>query len=219
MLEKILILLCLTSAAAGQLCKPDASDGYKVRISIKTALGDQAYLWDEKEMFLFRSTMAYAMRGQLSQQFDVSNIIVCEETARVSFWFVVTSPLNMSNLVDKKSVEEAVRKHRNRINSAFLLTDETLEFDGIPRTLEAPFTPDTPPWLIVFGVVMGAVVAGIIVFIGSSVVQKKRKKNQKTPEDEDSEEEESRGKTMESGAANEGVYNMSFSDEERFTQI
>ncbi|KAM7011914.1 collectrin [Tautogolabrus adspersus] len=235
MLEKILILLCLSSAAAGQLCKPDASDGYKVRLSIRTALGDQAYMWDKKEMFLFRSTMAYAMRGQFNgQEFDcetnelfivlwnfpsVSNIIVCEETPRVSFWFVVTSPLNTSNLVDKKNVEEAVRKHRNRINSAFLLTDETLEFDGIPRTLEAPFTPDTPPWLIVFGVVMGTVVAGIIVFIGSSVVQKKRKKNRKTPEDEDSEEEESRGKTVENGAANEGVYNMSFSDDERFTRI
>ncbi|XP_035508716.1 collectrin [Morone saxatilis] len=216
MLEKILILLCLSSALAEQPCKPDASDGYKVRISIKTALGDEAYVWNENEMFLFRATLAFAMRSHLNgQEFNVSNIIVCDETPRVTFWFVVTSPLNTSGLVDKGVVEEAIRKSRNRINSAFLLTDKTLEFIGITPTLAAPVNPDTPPWLIVFGVVMGAVGAGIIVVLVSPLVLKKCKKNEETDKDE----EETRVKAVENGSTREGVYNMSFSDDERLTQM
>ncbi|XP_026160837.1 collectrin [Mastacembelus armatus] len=213
MLEKILFLLALSSALAEHPCTPDASDGYKVRLSIKTALGDQAYAWNDNEMFLFRATLAFAMRSHFNgQEFDVSNIIVCDETPRVSFWFVVTSPLNTTHLVDKEDVEQAVRKSRNRINSAFLLTDKTLEFIGIPPTLAAPVNPDTPPWLIVFGVVMGAVCAGIIVLLVSSLIRKKRNKNEEN-------EEDAQVKTVENGIASEGVYNMSFSDNERFTQM
>lgn len=218
MLGKILILLSLSSVLAQELCTPDASDACKVRLSIRTALGDQAYVWNENEMYLFRATLAFAMRTHFTgQQFEVSNIVVCDETPRVSFWFVVTSPLDASRLVNKTDVEEAVRKSRNRINSAFLLTDKTLEFIGIAPTLAAPVSPDPPPWLIVFGVVMGAVTAGIVVVLVSSQVQKKRKKNEKDG-DEDG-EEDTRGKTVENGAASDGVYNMSFSDDERLTQM
>ncbi|KAK2835902.1 hypothetical protein Q5P01_016386 [Channa striata] len=207
MLETIFFLLCLSSALAEQLCKPDASDGYKVRLSIRTALGKEAYDWNENEMFLFRATLAFAMRNHISgHKFEVSNIIVCDETPRVSFWFVVAYP-NISNLVDKGLVEEAVRNSRHRINSAFLLTDKTLEFIGIPPTLAAPVNPATPPWLIVFGVVIGLVGAGIIILLVSSLVQRKRRKN-----------EDTRGKIVENGH-NEGVYNMSFSDDDRFTQM
>ncbi|XP_034556220.1 collectrin [Notolabrus celidotus] len=205
---KTVVLLCVLSAVAEPLCRPDASVSNKVRLSIKTALGDEAYAWDDNEMFYFRATVAYAMRRQIMGQiFEVSDILVCNETARVSFWFVVTRP-NTGVLVGKEHVNEAVRKHRDRFNNAFMLTDDTLEFIDIPPILTAPFEPDTPPWLIVFGVVMGVVFAGIIFLIGSSVVQTKRKKKQKTV-----------GVNEESNAVNEGAYNMSFSDDEQFTRI
>ncbi|XP_008296983.1 collectrin [Stegastes partitus] len=218
MLDKILFLLCLAAALADQRCMPGAPQGFHVRLSIKTALGDEAYVWNENEMFLFRASLAFAMRNHMGgQQFEVSNIIVCNETERVSFWFVVTSPLDTSQLIDQENVEVAVRKSRNRINGAFLLNDKTLEFIGILPTLAAPFIPATPPWLIAFGVVMGAVGAGIIIMLVSSVVQRKRKANEKT-RDEDN-DEETRVKTVENGAARDGVYNMSFSEDERFTEM
>ncbi|XP_070817458.1 collectrin [Chaetodon trifascialis] len=220
MLEKILFLLCLSSALASELCTVGNADGYKVRLSLKTALGNQAYVWNESEMFLFRATLAFAMRSHFnSQEFNVSNIIVCNQTERVSFWFVVTSPQDASALVDKENVEEAVRKSRNRINGAFLLTDKTLEFIGINPTLEAPTVPATAPWLIVFGVVMGAVGVGIVALLVSSVVQKKRKKKENMDDDDDEDDEEARVKTVENGTASEGVHNMSFSVEERFTKM
>ncbi|XP_039463503.1 collectrin isoform X1 [Oreochromis aureus] len=175
-----------------------------------------AYPWSKNEMFLFRAALAFAMRDYTNgEEFGVSDIHPCDETERVSFWFVVTRP-NTTDLVDKGTVEMAIKKSRNRINGAFLLTDQTLEFDGIYPTLAAPVSPATPPWLIVFGVVMGAVSVGIIALLVYPLVQRKLKKN-KDADDEDS-DEETGVKTAEIGA-NDGIYNSMFSDDERFTQM
>ncbi|KAK7878383.1 hypothetical protein WMY93_031013 [Mugilogobius chulae] len=214
MLERVLVLVLASAALAQDLCRPDAPEAYKVRLSIKTALGDEAYTWNDSELFLFRATLAFVMRNVLpDQQFEVSNILVCNQTPRVSFWFVVTSVNNPNSLIEKQYVESAIRKYRYRINSAFLLTDQTLEFLGIPPTLAAPVVPGTPPWLIAFGVVMGIVGAGIVYFLVSAVVQRKRKKNEKTLGEDDE------ARTVSENGNVDGIYNRSFSDEEKVTEM
>ncbi|XP_061539955.1 collectrin [Phycodurus eques] len=223
---KVIFLLSLALASAQRLCAPGASDGYKVRLSIRTALGDNAYVWNQNEMFLFRAMLAFAMRTHFDgQDFQVDDVVVCEETARVSFWFVVTWPTDAGRLVDGGEVDLAIRKCRNRINRAFLLTDRTLEFVGITPTLAAPVLPATPPWLIAFGVVMGVVGAVFVVLVVSSVLQKRRKKKENAEdatEDDDSDGETQAAKRGKTGGARRepgGVSNVAFSDDERVTQM
>ncbi|KAM4738800.1 collectrin [Anableps anableps] len=214
MLERIFFFLCLPSVLAAQLCKPNAAEGFKVRLSIKTALGDKAYEWNRNQRFLFQAAIAFAMRHRLEQEFNVSNVLVCDETPRVSFWFVVTSPDDPSRLVDKENVELAVRESRNRINNILLLNDATLEFVGVLPTLAVPVEPATPSWLIVFGVVIGIVGAGIVFLLVSTVLQKKCKKKKEGDGEDDDEEAR-----VKSDARSEGVYNSSFSEDEPNTQM
>ncbi|XP_056588155.1 collectrin isoform X1 [Triplophysa dalaica] len=224
MITRILLLLFLPSVIAQDLCE-DGKDGYKVRLSIKTALGDKAYDWNESEMFLFRSSLAFAMRKYTQEEkFEISNILVCNETKRVSFVFVVTSPNDSTKLIPKDQVASAVRKHRHRLNSAFLLSDGTLEFVGIPPTLATPITYSTQPWLIVFGVVIGAVAVGILSVLMSTMTRRRRRAADKGI-DSGKEEERIEGFVKENGTSltrldsKDGDYNKAFSNDERFTKL
>ncbi|XP_056588157.1 collectrin isoform X2 [Triplophysa dalaica] len=223
MITRILLLLFLPSVIAQDLCE-DGKDGYKVRLSIKTALGDKAYDWNESEMFLFRSSLAFAMRKYTQEEkFEISNILVCNETKRVSFVFVVTSPNDSTKLIPKDQVASAVRKHRHRLNSAFLLSDGTLEFVGIPPTLATPITYSTQPWLIVFGVVIGAVAVGILSVLMSTMTRRRRAADKGI--DSGKEEERIEGFVKENGTSltrldsKDGDYNKAFSNDERFTKL
>ncbi|OCT93962.1 angiotensin-converting enzyme 2 [Xenopus laevis] len=157
-----------------------AAESIKVRISLKSGLGDNAYEWNANEMYLFRSSIAYAMSKYYAAMkqdipFTYLNVHVYNETPRVSFMFYVT--MNDSTVVSKLEVEEAVRMSKDRINNIFKLDDNALEFIGIPPTLAAPVEQPITVWLVVFGIVAGIIVVALIVLIvlGHKDKQKKRK--------------------------------------------
>ncbi|KAM6144012.1 collectrin-like [Erethizon dorsatum] len=56
------LLFFLVTAIRAELCQPDAENAFKVRLSIRTALGDKAYVWDTNEEYLFRAMVAFSMR-------------------------------------------------------------------------------------------------------------------------------------------------------------
>ncbi|XP_078513777.1 angiotensin-converting enzyme 2 [Lissotriton helveticus] len=149
----------------------------KVRISLKSALGTEAYTWDGSELYLFRSTMAYALRKYYKElvPFTAENVIVTNETPRISFYFYVTDPRNIATFINKSDVEAAISSSRDRVNSAFILDDKTLEFIGLLPTLAPPPQPPVTIWLIVFGVVMIIVVAAFIALIVVGQREKKKK--------------------------------------------
>ncbi|CAM5078619.1 unnamed protein product [Eretmochelys imbricata] len=174
-----------TSMALGPI---NSLNAIKVRISLKSALGNNAYKWDENELYLFQSSIAYAMRKYFSEvknqtvSFQSTDIKVENVTQRISFYFTVRMPGNNIDIVPKTEVETAIRMSRGRINEAFKLDDKTLEFEGILPTLAPTYEPPVTVWLILFGVVMGVVVIGVIVLIITG--QRDRRKRRKAATNE-----------------------------------
>lgn len=167
---------------------PYADQSIKVRISLKSALGENAYEWTDNEMYLFRSSVAYAMREYFSREknqtvpFGEADVWVSDLKPRVSFNFFVTSPKNVSDIIPRSEVEEAIRMSRGRINDIFGLNDNSLEFLGIYPTLKPPYEPPVTIWLIIFGVVMGMVVVGIVILIVTGIKGRKKKNETKREE-------------------------------------
>lgn len=158
---------------------PYSENAIKVRLSLKTALGDNAYPWNANELYLFRASVAYALRQYYSQKnetidFTAENIVAYHETPRISFYIVATNPASPSLYIPKSELEAAIRLSRGRINDAFQLDDSTLEFVGIVPTLAAPYEQPVEVWLVVFGVVMGVVVLLGLYLIISGVRQHKK---------------------------------------------
>uniref|UniRef100_A0A8D0GRD2 Angiotensin-converting enzyme n=1 Tax=Sphenodon punctatus TaxID=8508 RepID=A0A8D0GRD2_SPHPU len=157
---------------------PYADNAIKVRISLKAALGADAYKWDDDELYLFEASIAYAMRKYFSEvkketvKFRTTDIHVSDVTPRVSFSFTVSTPDNVS--VPRSEVEEAIRMSRGRINEAFKLDDQTLEFEGILPTMAPPYTPPVTIWLIVFGVVLSLIVIAFVFLIISGQRDRRR---------------------------------------------
>ncbi|XP_044209048.1 angiotensin-converting enzyme 2 [Thunnus albacares] len=159
---------------------PYSKHGIRVRLSLKAAMGDKAYSWNNNELYLFKTNIAYALRQYYSQKnetlpFTSENIFAYKETPRVSFYIVVTNPNSPSAYIPKEDVEAAIRLSRGRINDAFQLDDDTLEFEGIPATLSPPVEQPVQVWLVVFGVVMGLVVLLGVYLVVSGIRERKKK--------------------------------------------
>ncbi|XP_007538680.1 collectrin [Erinaceus europaeus] len=192
------LLFFLITAISAELCQPGGKNAFKVRLSIKTALGDKAYVWDTNEEYLFRAMVAFSMRKVPNREAtELSHVLLCNVTQRVSFWFVVTDPTS-NHTLPAAEVQSAIRMNRNRINNAFLLNDQTLEFLKIPTTLAPPTDPSVPVWIITFGVVFCIVTIAVILLIVSGVRQRRRK-NKGPSEVDDSEDKCENAITIENG--------------------
>jgi len=159
---------------------PYSNYAYKVRVSLKAAMGDKAYPWNDNEMYLFQANVAYAMRQYYSQKnmnipFTAENVHTYKETERISFYFMVTNTTSPSTFIPKEDVEAAIRLSRGRINNAFGLDDKTLEFEGLLATLAPPVEQPVTIWLGVFGVVTGVVVLVGFYLIISGFRDRKKK--------------------------------------------
>ncbi|XP_060767555.1 angiotensin-converting enzyme 2 isoform X1 [Neoarius graeffei] len=168
---------------------PYSENAIKVRVSLKAAMGDNAYQWNDNEMYLFKASMAFAMRQYYLEtmgevvNFMSENIYTYKETPRVSFYFVVTDPTNATRVIPKAEVEAAIWLSRGRINGVFHLSDDTLEFEGLRATLAPSTEPPVQVWLVVFGVVMGLVVCiGVYLIVMGTVNRKRKAKKADKPE-------------------------------------
>ncbi|XP_013362462.1 PREDICTED: collectrin isoform X3 [Chinchilla lanigera] len=102
----------LVTAVRAELCQPDAENAFKVRLSIRTALGDKAYVWDTNEEYLFRAMVAFSMRKVPNRETtEISHVLLCNVTQRVSFWFVVTDP-SKNHTLPADEVQSAIRQNK-----------------------------------------------------------------------------------------------------------
>ncbi|XP_055987279.1 collectrin [Sorex fumeus] len=192
------LLFLLVTDIHAQLCYPDAENAFKVRLSIRTALGKDAYTWDENEEYLFKAMVAFSMRKLPKRATtDISQVLLCNVTQRVSFWFVVKDPME-NHTLPAVEVQKAISLNRNRINNAFLLNDQTLEFLKIPSTLAPPVEPSVPVWIIVFGVVFCIVTIAIVLLVILGI-QQRRRKNRESSEEDDTEDKCENTATIENG--------------------
>uniref|UniRef100_A0A674MEB4 Angiotensin-converting enzyme n=1 Tax=Takifugu rubripes TaxID=31033 RepID=A0A674MEB4_TAKRU len=164
----------------GKIPVLDQKDAILTRLSLKAAMGDNAYPWNPNELYLFRANIAYALNKFYSltnetTTFTAENVLAYKETPRISFYILVMDPKTPSKYIPKAVVEEAIRLSRGRINQAFNLDDSTLEFVGIVPTLAPPVEQPVEVWLIIFGVVMGIVVLGGVYLIISGVRERRKK--------------------------------------------
>ncbi|XP_038320611.1 collectrin isoform X2 [Canis lupus familiaris] len=88
--------------------------------------------------------------------------------------------------------------NRNRINNAFFLNDQSLEFLKIPTTLAPPTDPSVPIWIIIFGVIFCIVIVAVVLLILSGI-RERRRKSKEPSEADDTEDKCENTITIENG--------------------
>nr|XP_025842514.1 collectrin [Vulpes vulpes] len=131
-----------------------------------------------QKLLWFRKRPSLGEAGML-----ISHVLLCNVTQRVSFWFVVTDP-SKNHTLPAVEIESAIRMNRNRINNAFFLNDQTLEFLKIPTTLAPPTDPPVPIWIIIFGVIFCIVIVAVVLLILSGIRQRRRKSKEPSEADD-----------------------------------
>uniref|UniRef100_A0A8C6EPB0 Collectrin-like domain-containing protein n=1 Tax=Marmota marmota marmota TaxID=9994 RepID=A0A8C6EPB0_MARMA len=179
------ILLSYTAVSFSFLA--DAENAFKVRLSIRRALGDKAYVWDTNEEYLFRAMVAFSMR---KKAFSDGLVLVCGISQVITYY----QALDLGCPV----LELPARMNRNRINNVFFLNDQTLEFLKIPSTIAPPMDPPVPIWIIIFGVIFCIVIVAITLLVLSGIRQRRRK-NKGPSEVDDAEEKCENTITIENG--------------------
>uniref|UniRef100_A0A8C7T9N9 Angiotensin-converting enzyme n=1 Tax=Oncorhynchus mykiss TaxID=8022 RepID=A0A8C7T9N9_ONCMY len=158
---------------------PFSANAYKVRLSLKAAMGDKAYMWNANEMYLFKANMAYAMR-QYYLEVNKTAALFTRHSLSALLLFMSVTPITFQN--ENVSIVHLTRMSRGRINDAFKLDDKTLEFEGLLATLAPPVEQPVTVWLVVFGVVMGLVVCMGCYLIISGFRDRKKKSAAKAEE-------------------------------------
>nr|CAB3267093.1 collectrin [Phallusia mammillata] len=137
-------------------------------------------LFDEYEQYLFKGTLAYAIRKFCSlpekptdcnagsvDMTDTVNVHILQTSNR----FAMCIAVNDSTLT---LMEDSFRYSRDRFDGGLELNEDTLVVNGVDPTLKPDSEPAFPIWLIPFIVITCLVVLAAVAILGYTVYQTKR---------------------------------------------
>jgi len=184
-MNQLFCLLSLLSIVSFGHCLECNADQTKV-----TVLLEDPSEFDDNEQFLFAELVAYALRVECSNT-DVapgncpsnidsivaSDVILSDQTNRFAMCVEVTG-------FSVSFVQQSINKSFSRFTGGLSLSEDVLEIEGVPKSLEARPEPDFPTWLIPFLCIVGLLLIIAIVMVSYTVYQSKQPKELK--EDQES---------------------------------
>jgi len=182
--QKVFLLSLLSIASLGFCldCDPNQT---KV-----TVLLEDPSEFDDNEQFLFTELVAYALRVECNNadtadgncatvtSISANDVEITDTSERFAMCVKVNLPFPVS------FVQQAINKSFSRFTGGLALSEDVLEIEGVPKSLESRPEPDFPTWLIPFLCIVGLLLIIAIVMISYTVYQSKHPKELK--EDEES---------------------------------